>query len=243
MTYIDGFVIAVPAANKQKFIDHAGRADTVFLEHGATRILECWQADVPRGHTTDFFGAVDVQPDEVVAFSWIEWPDKATRDAMMKRMDELAKTDARFDPKNNPMPFDGARMIYGGFQAIVEHGTATSGAYVQGFVVPVPETNQEAYRKMADEAWPMFRGYGALRLVEAWQDDVPQGKRTDFFRSVKAQPGEKVVFAFIEWPSLEVCTAAAAKMQAEAQPPSAADMPFDGKRMIYGGFEPVVEVR
>jgi uncharacterized protein YbaA (DUF1428 family) len=242
MTYIEGFVIAVPTANKQKFIDHANQGDAVFMDHGATRILECWQDAVAKGHTTDFFGAVHAKQDESVVFSWIEWPDKATRRAMMKRMDEIAKTDERFDPEKNPMPFDGARMIYGGFEAIVERGRPTAGAYVQGFVVPVPEANKEAYRKMAAEAWDMFRGYGALRIVEAWQDDVPEGRQTDFFRSVKTQPGEKVVFSFVEWPSREVCDAAAEKMQAQVQPASADAMPFDGKRMIYGGFEPVVEL-
>ena len=128
---------------------------------------------------------------------------------MMERMDEITKTDERFDPDKNPMPFDGARMIYGGFEAIVEHGEPTSGAYVQGFVIPVPAAKKEAYRKMAEEAWDMFRGYGALRVVEAWQDEVPEGKQTDFFRSVKTQPGEKVVFSFMEWPSREICDAAA----------------------------------
>ena len=87
-----------------------------------------------------------------------------------------------------------------------------------------------------------MKDYGAVRLIEAWQQDVPRGKQTDFFRSVKTQPGEKVVFAFVEWPSREVCDAAAEKMQANVQPPSADAMPFDGKRMIYGGFEPVVEL-
>jgi uncharacterized protein YbaA (DUF1428 family) len=242
MTYIEGFVIAVPTASKQRFVEHAHLGDAVFMDHGAIRILECWQADVARGHTTDFFAAVDAREDESVVFSWIEWRDRASRQAMVERMSEIARTDERFDPEKNPVPFDGGRMIYGGFEAIVERGEPASGAYVQGFVLPVPEAKKEAYRKMAEEAWEMFRRYGALRIVEAWQDDVPEGKRTDFFRSVKTQPGEKVVFSFVEWPSREVCDAAAAKMQAEAQPPPADEMPFDGKRMIYGGFEPVVEL-
>ena len=119
MTYIDGFVIAVPTANKQKFIDHAEKGDSVFMELGATRILECWGDDVPHGKTTDFYGAVKAKEDETVMFSWIEWPDKATRDAAMGKMDELMKTDERFSQETNPMPFDGMRMIYGGFQPIV----------------------------------------------------------------------------------------------------------------------------
>ena len=120
MTYIDGFVIAVPTANKQKFIDHANSAGSLFKELGATRLLECWGDDVPDGKLTDFRKAVQAQDDETVVFSWVEWPDKATRDAAMGRMDELMKTDHRFDPQKNPMPFDGKRMIYGGFAPVVE---------------------------------------------------------------------------------------------------------------------------
>lgn len=119
MSYIDGFVIAVPTANRQKFIDHANRADSVFMELGATRILECWGDDVPDGKLTDFRGAVKATADETVVFSWIEWPDKATRDAAMGQMDDLMKTEPRFSPETNPMPFDGARMIYGGFTPVV----------------------------------------------------------------------------------------------------------------------------
>lgn len=242
MSYIDGFVLAVPTANKDKFVAHANLGDAVFMDHGATRVLECWQEDVPEGKQTDFFGAVDAKDDEAVVFSWIEWPGKAQRQAVMGRMDEIAKTDDRFNPEKNPMPFDGKRMIYGGFEPIVDRGTPTPGAYVQGFVVPVPADKKEAYRKMADDAWEMFRGYGALRVVEAWQDDVPEGKQTDFFRTVKAEPGEKVVFSFIEWPSREVCDEAAKKMQEEMKEAAQQEMPFDGKRMIYGGFRPVVEL-
>lgn len=115
MSYVDGFVLAVPTANKQKFIDHANEGDSVFMEYGALRVLECWADDVPHGKLTDFFGAVKATDDETVVFSWIEWPDKATRDAGMKKMME----DPRMDPKHNPMPFDGKRMIYGGFVPIV----------------------------------------------------------------------------------------------------------------------------
>ena len=98
MSYIDGFVIAVPTANKEKFIEHAEKADNLFKELGARRILECWGNDVPDGKLTDFRKAVQAKEDETVVFSWIEWPDKATRDAAMARMDELMKTDDRPQP-------------------------------------------------------------------------------------------------------------------------------------------------
>ncbi|WP_442957912.1 DUF1428 family protein [Phenylobacterium sp.] len=119
MTYVDGFVIAVPTANRQKFIDHALSADGIFIEMGALRVLECWGDDVPVGKQTDFRRAVNAKDDETVVFSWIEWPDKATRDAAMARMQDPSNTDPRMDPEINPMPFDGARMIFGGFSPVV----------------------------------------------------------------------------------------------------------------------------
>jgi uncharacterized protein YbaA (DUF1428 family) len=122
MAYIDGFVIPVPAANRQKFIDHAQSIDGLFIELGAMRIVECWGDDVPDGKLTDFRRAVQATKEEAVCFSWVEWPDKATRDAAMARMDDLMKTDDRFNPENNPMPFDGKRMIFGGFAPVVTLG-------------------------------------------------------------------------------------------------------------------------
>lgn len=120
MSYIDGFVIAVPTANRQAFIDHANRADGIFIEFGAVRIVECWGDDVPEGNVTDFRRSVQAADDETVVFSWIEWPDKATRDAGMAKMMAPDFKDSRMDPALNPMPFDGKRMIFGGFAPIVE---------------------------------------------------------------------------------------------------------------------------
>ena len=120
MSYIDGFVIAVPKANKQKFVEHAKKADSVFIEWGAVRVLECWADDVPEGETTDFRRAVKAQSDEDVVFSWIEWPDKSTRDAAMAKMMDPDNKDPRMDMEKNQMPFDGKRMIYGGFRPVVE---------------------------------------------------------------------------------------------------------------------------
>jgi uncharacterized protein YbaA (DUF1428 family) len=124
MTYVDGFVIACPEANKDKFIEHARTADGMFIEMGALRVVECWGDDVPKGKTTDFRMAVKAEEGEAVLFSWIEWPDKATRDAAMARMTEMmtdpAKVDPRMDPAKNPMPFDGTRLIFGGFETVVD---------------------------------------------------------------------------------------------------------------------------
>lgn len=118
MTYVDGFILAVPTANKEKFIEHARMGDSVFIEYGAIRVVECWGEDVQRGKVNDFFSAVQAKDDETVVFSWIEWPDKATRDAGMKKM--MDGNDPRMDPAKNPMPFDGMRLIYGGFVPVLE---------------------------------------------------------------------------------------------------------------------------
>ena len=124
MSYVDGFVIAVPTANKQKFIDHANNADSLFIELGALRVIECWGDDVPDGKLTDFRKAVQARDDETVAFSWVEWPDKETRDAAMKTMTDWMENpetaDPRMDPAKNPMPFDGKRLIFGGFAPVVD---------------------------------------------------------------------------------------------------------------------------
>lgn len=119
MPYMDGFVLAVPKANRQKFIDHA-KAGSMFIDMGATRVVECWGDDVPEGKTTDFRMAVKATEDEDVVFSWIEWPDKATRDAAMAKMMDPNNPDPRMDPEKNPMPFDAKRMIFGGFAPVVE---------------------------------------------------------------------------------------------------------------------------
>jgi uncharacterized protein YbaA (DUF1428 family) len=115
MSYIDGFVIAVPISNKPKFIEHARHFDALFIELGAIRVMEAWGDDVPDGKVTDFRRAVQ----ETAAFSWVGWPDKATRDAGMKKMLEDPRIDPS-NPDNPPMPFDGKRMIFGGFETVVE---------------------------------------------------------------------------------------------------------------------------
>jgi uncharacterized protein YbaA (DUF1428 family) len=114
MAYIDGFVIAVATARRQEFIDHAERVDRLFLDYGATGVVECWEDDVPAGNVTDFRRAVQATPDESIVFSWIAWPDRATRDAGMKAMESDERMMAE------PMPFDGKRMIMGGFVPVVE---------------------------------------------------------------------------------------------------------------------------
>jgi uncharacterized protein YbaA (DUF1428 family) len=117
MIYVDGFVAAVPNANRDQYLRHAADSAVVFREHGALRVVECWGDDVPEGKVTSLPMAVQCKADETVVFSWIEWPSRAVRDAgMAKVMD-----DPRMTPDVNPMPFDGQRLIFGGFEMIVEN--------------------------------------------------------------------------------------------------------------------------
>lgn len=114
-------------------------------------------------------------------------------------------------------------------------------SYVQGFLIPVPRKNKDAYREMAELSATVFTDYGALRIVECWGDSVPDGKVTDFKRAVKAQDDEAVVFSWIEWPDKATCDAAAQKMESDPRWKEMPEMPFDGMRMMWAGFEPIFE--
>jgi uncharacterized protein YbaA (DUF1428 family) len=116
MTYIDGFVAAVPTTNREKYRKHADEAAAVFKEYGALKVVECWGDDVPEGKVTSFPMAVKRKDDETVVFSWIVWPSKESRKAAWDKV----MADPRMKPDQNPMPFDGKRLIYGGFVPIVE---------------------------------------------------------------------------------------------------------------------------
>jgi len=171
---------------------------------------------------------------EAVSFGWFEYPDKATRDAANEQMNNSPE----FVDMGQSMPFDGQRLIFGGFEAFVDERGAGDGGYVDGFVLPVPGARRDDYREMASKAAKVFIEYGASRVVEAWADDVPHGKVTDFWRSVNAEPGEQVVFSYIEWPSRAARDDAWKKVMAdERMKPDMANMPFDGQRMFWGGFQ------
>lgn len=115
MSYVDGFVLAVSKENKEAYIRHAIEAAKVFKKNGALSLVECWGDDVPDGKVTSFPMAVKCEANEVVCFSWIMWPSKAARDEGMAKSME----DPKLSPELNPIPFDGMRMIYGGFNVIV----------------------------------------------------------------------------------------------------------------------------
>jgi uncharacterized protein YbaA (DUF1428 family) len=116
MPYVDGFVAAVPTANRDAYRKHAEAAARVFKEHGAQRVVECWGDDVPEGKLTSFPLAVKRKEDETVVFSWITWPSRQARDDGMKKV----MADPRIQPDVNPMPFDGKRLIYGGFEILID---------------------------------------------------------------------------------------------------------------------------
>ena len=117
MTYVDGFVIPVPTAKKETYRTFAEDMAPVFKKHGAIAIVECWGDDVPEGELTSFPMAVKREEDETVVFSWITWPDKETRDVGNKRaMEEFEASGMDMEG----VPFDGKRMIFGGFKTLVD---------------------------------------------------------------------------------------------------------------------------
>jgi uncharacterized protein YbaA (DUF1428 family) len=114
-------------------------------------------------------------------------------------------------------------------------------SYIDGFLVPVPAGKKEVYRALAAKAGEVFKKHGATRTVECWGDDLPDGKVTDFKMSVKAEAGENVVFSWIEWPSKAARDEGMKKSMEDPMMQSGGEMPFDGKRMIFGGFDVLLD--
>ncbi len=113
--------------------------------------------------------------------------------------------------------------------------------YIDGFIIPVPKANRAAYLAMAEKAAALFKEHGALKVVECWGDDIPEGKLTSFPMAVKCEPDEGVVFSWIIWPSREMRDEGSRKVMADPRMQFGPDMPFDGKRLIYGGFDLLLE--
>ena len=235
MTYIEGFIVPVPEADRDAYVNHARAFAPIGREFGVQRHVEAWESDVPEGKTTDFRKAVNAHAGEKTVFSWFEYPSREARDAANGKI----MSDPRVAGMSDP-PFDGKRMIVGGFQVIVEEGGGRGG-YQDGFVLPVLPGKEAAYRAMAAKAAPIFLEHGAVRVVEAIADDVPHGKITDFYLAVKAEEGEAVVFSFIEWPDKATRDTGWRKVMADERMKPEGDMPFDGPRMFWGGFEPVLD--
>jgi len=236
MTYFEGFIAPVPEANKDAYRKHATNFSSLTPEFGIGRHVEAWDNDVPEGKVTDFRKAVDAKPDEKIVLAFFEYPNRQARDAA----NEKFMSDPRMEEMGKDMPFDGKRMIMGGFEAIVEEGSG-GGSYTDGFVVPVSEGKTEDYRALAAKMAKVFRQHGASRVIEALGDDVNHGEVTDFYRAVKAEDGEKVVFSFIEWPDKATRDQAWGKIMADESLRPEGDMPFDGKRMFWGGFDKIVD--
>ncbi len=123
MSYVDGFVLAVPTANRERFRAMAARVADIFIEHGALRVVENWADDVPTGKETWFARAVNLKEGEVVCFSWVEWPSKEARDAG----NEKIAADPRLAPHADDADvMDPKRMIFGGFVPIVDQRAETA---------------------------------------------------------------------------------------------------------------------
>jgi uncharacterized protein YbaA (DUF1428 family) len=116
MTYVDGFVIPVPAGNRQAYKDVAAMAAPIWIEHGALRVVETWADDIKPGKTNDFRTAVIAEEGEEVVFSWIEWPSREARDAGNAKV----MADPRMNFEGQEMPFSGARLIFGGFTTLLD---------------------------------------------------------------------------------------------------------------------------
>lgn len=238
MAYIDGFVLAVPSARKDAYQKMASDAAAVFRRLGAIGFVENWGLDVPQGKVNCFNSAVMRKPDETVMFSWIVWPDRAARDAGNKAMME----DPAFEGMSaETMPFDGQRMIFGGFEHLFGDALAAPGI-VDGTLMPVPAGSRAAYVAAAEKLAAVFVEHGATSVVDAWGDDLPEGKVNSFHTAVLKKPDENVIFSWINWK--DAATRQAGWDKAMADPRMAEFSPFttgaDLGRMIYGTFEPIV---
>lgn len=235
MPYYTGSVAPVPKENKDGYLKSLRRTWPLMQRRGAVRMVETWAEDILPGRQTDFLRAVQAQDGEAVTFAWIEWPDRATADAawadIMQNGEDMAQAMAGAG-------FDGRRMIFGGFQSFVADGSDRGGGYYQGFLTPVPAANKEAFAEMAHMAWnAMFRPHGCLGNHESWGEDVPCGKLTDMYRAVDAREGEVIVMSWACWPDRATCEEAGRRMEADMAGQEVPEMPFDGKRMIWAGFE------
>ena len=233
--YFQGFVIPVKTRDKQAYLDMAKKAAAIFADYGATRSVECWGDDVMDGKITDLKKAVRANDDETVVFSWIWWPDKATCDAATGKI----MTDDRMRP-DGPMPFDGQRLIYAGFDANFDTGDGDRFGYVDGMVASVPDGSRQDFINHAAKIAKLFQEKGAQRLVDGWGADVPTGKITDFKRAVQAKDGETVVFGWIEWPDKPTRDRG---MGALMQDPRMRETPpaWNGQLAIFGGFTPILD--
>ena len=239
MTYIQGFLIPVKPGRKEAYRAMAAKTAPLFTEYGATRIVECWGEELPDGKRTDMKRAVGAEADEGIVFSWILWPDRATCDAAAAKM----MSDDRMKP-DGEVPFDMARMIYAGFDVASDSGASEEGGgafgWIDGMVAPVATDRHQDFLDHAAVMEGKLKAKGALRIVNGWGADVPDGKTTDFKRAVDAGAGDTVSFGWIEWPDKATHDSGWGALMAEGtmqqHPPV-----WDGPRAIFGGFAPIFD--
>lgn len=189
--YFQGFVIPGMAENKSAYLDMAKNAAPIFAEYGAMRTVGCWGENVTDGKITDLKKAVRANDEETVVFSWVWWPAKATCDAAAGKL----MADDRMKP-DDPMPFDGQRMIYTGFDVTVDTGVGGKFGYVDGRIASVPDGNRQGFIDHAAKTAGFFREREALRVLDGWGIDLAAGKVTDFKRAVQAKDGGTRGIAF-----------------------------------------------
>jgi uncharacterized protein YbaA (DUF1428 family) len=235
MTYFQGFVVPVKTGNKQAYLEMARKVAPLFDEYGATRTVECWGDDVMEGKVTDLRKAVRAEEGEAVVLAWVWWPDRASCEAAKAKM----MADDRTKP-SEPLPFDGKRLIYGGFEAAFDTGDGGRFGYVDAMVASVPDGNRQGFVEHAEAVSALFRERGALRVVDGWGVDVPDGKLTDFRRAVQAGDGETIVFGWIEWPDKPTRDAGMGALMQD--PRMRAIRPaWNGQLAIFGGFAPILD--
>lgn len=236
MTYVEGFLLAVPTARKDAYRDHAAAAAPMLKEFGVVRMVETWGDDVPRGERNDLWGAVQAGEEETVVFSWFEYPDRRARDAAGERM----MNDPRMESIIANAPFDATRMVWGGFESVSDVGRPGGAGYVDGVVLPLRADARAAYGVFCERVGPVFLEHGAVRVMDAVADDVQDGAVTDFNRAVLREEGEVAAFGWVEWPDKAARDVGWEKVMADPRM-SGEDAPFDGKRMIFGGFVPLID--
>ena len=180
--------------------------------------------------------AVALEDGESVVFSWILYDDKAAFD----NAHEGIMKDERMKMPKSPMPFDGKRTVFGGFDVVYDSGHGGAFGFVDGMVAAVPSDKREDFVAFAEGHGALFKEKGALRVVDGWGADVPEGKVTDFRRAVDLAEDETVVFGWIEWPDKATRDAAWAALMSD--PRMASNRPtWNGPTAISGGFAPVFD--
>lgn len=236
MSYVVGFVAAVPEANKDAYRAHVQDAVAPFKRLGTGRMVEAWGDDVPKGEQTDFYRAVDAREDEAIVYAVYEYADRQTADAA----DAAMANDLDMEAMMADMPFDATRMIFGGFEVLFDKRRSGETSYIDGSILAVPSEKRDAYVETYSALSDAIFEEGAVRVTDAWGVNVPDGKVTDYRRAVKALPDEVVVLSWVEWPDKATRDAAWEKLYRDPRFQSAGGL-FDEGRRVWGGFVPILD--